>query len=122
VEHEARNAAFSWDSQTIASAVAEKVIKVLQASSNIKEKDLGRNPTLGLILMVLRGHHLSFQLGYPRLRFIACLREPLPNERVLGQRILLKILQEQDSISLSFIQNESTKDSRARPSGSTTWP
>ena len=51
-------AAFSRDNLTIASAAAEEVIKVLQASPNIKEEGLGGNPTLGLILMALQGHHL----------------------------------------------------------------
>jgi hypothetical protein len=43
----------------IALGAAEKAIKVLQASPNIKEKGLGGNPTLGLVLMALQGHHLS---------------------------------------------------------------
>jgi hypothetical protein len=46
-------AASSRDSPTIALAAAEKAIKVLQALPNIKEKGLGRNPTLGIVLMVL---------------------------------------------------------------------
>jgi hypothetical protein len=45
VKSKARKAAFSQDSPTIASAAVEKAIKVLQASPNIKEKGLGRNPT-----------------------------------------------------------------------------
>jgi len=53
MEPEARKVAFSQDSPMIALAVAEKAIKVLQASPNIKEKGLGRNPTLGLILLAL---------------------------------------------------------------------
>jgi hypothetical protein len=43
----------------IASAAAKKAIKVLQALPNIKEKGLGRDPTLGLIQMALLGRHLS---------------------------------------------------------------
>ena len=68
----------------IASATSEKAMKVLQASPGIKEKGLGRNPTLGLILMALQSHHLSLQLGYPCLCFIALAREPLLDERELG--------------------------------------
>jgi len=57
-------------------AVAEK--------ANIKEKGLGKNPTLGLVLVVLQGYHLSLLLGYPRLCFIARPREPLQDECGLG--------------------------------------
>ena len=59
MELEARKAAFSQDSAIIASAVAKKVMNVLQASPNIKEKGPSGNPTLGLVLMVLQGRHLS---------------------------------------------------------------
>jgi hypothetical protein len=71
VEPKAWKVAFPQDSLTIASTTAKKAIKDLQASPNIKEKGLGENPTLRLILMALQGHHLSIQLSYPHLRFIA---------------------------------------------------
>jgi hypothetical protein len=74
------------------------------------------------LLMMLQVCHLFLQLGYPHFRLIIWSREPLSDERGFCQRILLNKLQKQDRISLSFIQNESTQDSGARPIESTTWP
>ena len=106
----------------MASAVAKKGTKVLQTSSNTKEKGLSRCPTLGLIPMVLQDCNLLLQLSYPCLCLVVRLREALLDECGLGRRVLLKILQARDDISLSFIQNESTKDLGARPIGTTVWP
>jgi hypothetical protein len=106
----------------MASAAAERGKGFTNLPKIQKEKGLGRNPTLGLIPMVLQGHHLPLQFGNLRLCHIARSREPLPDEHRFRRRIHLKILQERDDISLSFIENESTKDSGARPIRSIMWP